>query len=138
MRANNTFPCWLAPGDGQACSLHGVRIGVCPGVRLGRWLSCFAHPLGGVACRGHAQYTAFCSQLLKNSDWVFSLLVSLGFRICPSCTCMQLFLVPHNFFVCYCSRRGMFSCRHCSPEAKCPGSPGLSQKELVVISRVNR
>ena len=138
MRANNTFPCWLAPGDGQACSLHGVRIGVCPGVRLGRWLSCFAHPLGGVACRGHAQYTVFCSQLLKNSDWVFSLLVSLGFRICPSCTCMQLFLVPHNFFVCYCSRRGMFSCRHCSPEAKCPGSPGLSQKELVVISRVNR
>ena len=30
-----------------------------PGVGPEGWLRCFAHPLGGVACRGRAQYPAF-------------------------------------------------------------------------------
>ena len=51
-------------GGGRACPLYGVRVGVCPGVRPEGWLSCFAHPLGGVACRGHAQYPAFAPNTL--------------------------------------------------------------------------
>ena len=31
---------------------------MCPGVGLEGWLGCFAHPLGAVVCRGHAQYPA--------------------------------------------------------------------------------
>ena len=34
---------------------------MCPGVGLEGWLGCFAHPLGAVVCRGHAQYPAFAS-----------------------------------------------------------------------------
>ena len=39
---------------GQACSLYGVRGGVCPGVRPEGWLRRSGHPSGGVVCRGHA------------------------------------------------------------------------------------
>ena len=52
------------PEEGQAGSLCGVRVGVCPRVGLEGWLSCFAHPLGGVECRGHEQYPAFAPDLL--------------------------------------------------------------------------
>ena len=52
------------PEGGGACSLHGVRVGVCPGVGWEGWLRCFAHPLGGVVCRGHAQYPAFAVETL--------------------------------------------------------------------------
>ena len=44
---------------GQAASLYGVRVGVCPGVRPEGWVRCFAHPLGGVECSGHGQYPVF-------------------------------------------------------------------------------
>ena len=47
VRTNNRFPCLLAPQVGWACSLHGMRVWVCPGARLEGWLQCFAHPLGG-------------------------------------------------------------------------------------------
>ena len=32
---------------------------MCPGVGPERWLRWFAHPFGGVVCRGHVQYPAF-------------------------------------------------------------------------------
>ena len=55
--------CLLTEGR-WACSLHGVRVGVCPGVGPEGWLKCFAHPLGAVVCRGHAQYPAFAPDTL--------------------------------------------------------------------------
>ena len=47
----------------QACSsfLHGVRVGVCPGVRPERWLRCLVHQLRGIECRGHAPYFVYVS-----------------------------------------------------------------------------
>ena len=47
---------------GQACSLHGMSVGLCRGVRLEGWLRCFAHPLGGIICRGACAVPCFCFQ----------------------------------------------------------------------------
>ena len=49
---------------GRACSLYWVRVGVCPGIgwRAG---------LGGIECREHMPYPAFCSGLFKSGSWVF-------------------------------------------------------------------
>ena len=59
-RTNIRFPGLLARSLRQrACSFYGVRVGVRPGVGPDGWLRCFAHPLGGVACRGRAQDLAF-------------------------------------------------------------------------------
>ena len=70
---------------------------MCPGVGLEGWLGCFAHPLGAVVCRGHAQYPAFASSTgffvlfcfaTDSSEvavGVFGPFVSFGFRICPNC-----------------------------------------------------
>ena len=44
---------------GRAGSLHGVRLGVCPGVGQEGWLRWSAHPFGGVECRGHVRYPVF-------------------------------------------------------------------------------
>ena len=37
---------------------------MCPGVGLGRWLRCFAHPVGGAVCKGLAQYPPFAFDTL--------------------------------------------------------------------------
>ena len=80
----------LLPEPEEACSLHGVRVGVCPGFRPAGWLGWFAHPLGGDVCRGHAQYPAFLWALQK---WQLDFLVSLYplSRICPNSTYMKSF-----------------------------------------------
>ena len=57
----------------------------------------------------------FCSWHLKPGKLSFWSFCILSFIICPSCSCMQLFLVPYCFFVFCCSRR-LF------PKAKGPGS----------------
>ena len=43
---------------------------MCPGVRPEGWLRWFAHPLGGVVCRGHAQYPAFVPAFAPGSSKV--------------------------------------------------------------------
>ena len=40
----------------------GVRIGVCPGVGLARWLRWSAHPLSGIVCRGTCVVPCFPSR----------------------------------------------------------------------------
>ena len=72
-RTSNMFPC-LLPEGGQACSLYGPRVGVCPEVSPEGWLRWFAHPLGGGVCRGHAQYPAFApyplpSKVVVGKKW---------------------------------------------------------------------
>ena len=66
---------------------------MCPGVRPERWLRCFAHPSGGVECKGHARYPAFfCSQHFvfapSSSEEAVGVFLcfffGLLFRICPS------------------------------------------------------
>ena len=44
--------------------LCGVSVRVCPGVRTEGWLREFAHPCGGVKCRGHGQDPAFAHDTL--------------------------------------------------------------------------
>ena len=46
-------PLLLAP-EGLSLLLIEARGGVCSGARLERWLRWFAHPFGGIMCRGHA------------------------------------------------------------------------------------
>ena len=90
--------------------LYAVRVGVCPRVELEGWLRCFAHPSGGVVCRGHAQYRAFAPNVLflvqALQRWQLRFLVFCIFLsiICPNCACTQLFFVPYSFFVFCCSR----------------------------------
>jgi len=70
------------------------------------------------------------AQRFRSGCWLlggFLLLLLLSFcilwsRICPSCICMQLFLVPYSFFVLCCSRRGLSKCKQGSTTAKGPRS----------------
>ena len=54
---------------------------MCPGVGPEGWLRGFAHCLGGVVCRGHAQYPAFAPNtpflLQALQKWQLGSLVSL-------------------------------------------------------------
>ena len=71
---------------------HGVRVGVCPGVRPEGELRWFAHPLDAVVCRGHTQYPAFVPdtlvffQALQNcGSWVsWSLCISWDQKFAPT------------------------------------------------------
>ena len=70
---------------GQTCSLHRVRVGVCPGVRPEKWFRWFAHLLCGVEGGGLAQYPAFAPNTLyllhalQKWQWgSFGLSVSFG------------------------------------------------------------
>ena len=61
----------------------------------------------------------FCFQLFRNGSWDFCTFWS---RICPNCTCTQLFLVPYSFFI-FCSwKRGVSRYKLCSIAAKDPRS----------------
>ena len=83
----------------------------------------------GALCRGHAQYSAFApdppafapgsSEVAVGLLGLFCVLLSIIF---PSCTCMQLFLVPYSFFVFCCSKRDLSRCKHCSTAANGPRS----------------
>ena len=60
---------------------------MCPGVWPEGWLRLFAHPLGGVECRGHTQYPALApNPLLLFLALQKQQLVFLAF----------LYLVVHN------------------------------------------
>ena len=128
-RTNNRFSCLPAEG-GQSCFLYGVRVGVCPGVGPDGWLRWSAHPFGGVVCKGHAQCPAFAPGSSRAAVGLFGLFVSFGSRICPSCACTQLFLVPYSFFVFCCSRRGVSRCKHCSKGSQVPAKGHRSQAFL--------
>ena len=123
-QTTGSFACSL-PEWGWACSLRGVRVGVCPGVGLEGWLRWFAHPLVRVSCRGRGSTLLLLQALQK---WQLGFLVSLYVlsRICPNCACRQLFFVPYSFFVFCCSRRGVSRCKHCSTAAKGPRSQPVS------------
>jgi len=108
-----------------------------PGVWPEGWLGSFVHPLGGVVCRGHAQYPAFATNslflLLALQKWqlgFFGVFLYLLFRICPNCTCTQLLLVPSSFFLFCGSWRGAFRCKHCSTAAEGPRSQPVTPSLL--------
>lgn len=70
----------------------------------------------------------FCSRFFRSGSWVLVSLYLLP-RICPNCTCSQLFLVSYFPFVFCCYRRGLSRCKYCSIAAKVPG-PSLSHPPL--------
>ena len=53
-----------------------MKVGAGPGVGLEAWLKWFAHPFGGVECRGHAQCPAFAPSSSEMAFGVFGLFVS--------------------------------------------------------------
>ena len=127
-RTSNMFPCLLTPRGGQTDSLHGGEgRGVSRGW-AGRVAQVVCPPLCGVVCRGMCstlpllQTPYFCSLLFRSGSWAFWVFLYLLSRICPNCTCMQLFLVPYSFFVLCSLRRGVSRCKHCSTAAKGPRS----------------
>ena len=132
-KTSNRLPCSF-PKMRRVHSSHGVRVGVCPGVRLEQWLRWFS--LTFVVLSGGGMH----STLFYAPDTHFapgSLEMAVGFyiyifgsRICPNCMCSQLSLVLYSFFV-FCSlRRGVSKCKLCSTAAKGPG-PSLSQKKKI-------
>ena len=60
-----------------------------PRVRLEAWLRWFAHPFGGVECRGHAQYPALAPDTLlllpalQKRQLVFLVFLYLVFQNLP-------------------------------------------------------
>ena len=87
-------------------------------------LTCFAHPVSGVVSRGHAQYRAFAPDTLHLLQapwkWQVAFLVSLYLlsRVCPNCTCLQLFLVPTiSFAFCFLGR-GVSRCKPWAQDPK--------------------
>ena len=74
-QVTDSFVC--SPKRGQTHSLYGVRVEVCPGVRLEGWLRWSAHSSVGL-CAGSMHNTlllipipTFCSQIFRNGSWVF-------------------------------------------------------------------
>ena len=61
-----------------------VRVEVCSGVGSEGWLRWFAHPLGGAACRGHAQYPAFVPGSLEVAVGLFGLFLC-HLEFAPNC-----------------------------------------------------
>lgn len=94
---------WEQTADGLVCMLsfkEGTSLFFIWGGQIvsrdwaGGWLGYFAHPLGTVVFRGHAQYPAFSSisffffllqTLQKWQLGFFGPFVSFGFRICHNC-----------------------------------------------------
>ena len=127
----SSLACPLYGGEGGAGSLYEVRVGVYPGAGSEGWLRCLAHPLGGVECRGTCSTLflllthCFCFRLLKMADFLVSLY--LLSRIGPNCSCTQLSLIPHSFFIFYCSRRSMSRCK---PALQKVPDPSLSHSPM--------
>ena len=71
--------CLLPEAGRRSDSLCGVRVGLCLGVGP----EGFAHPFGGVECRGNGQSllllptSCFCSSFFIRSIWVFSVFLYL-------------------------------------------------------------
>ena len=94
---------------------------MCSGVRADGWLRWFAHPLGGVVCRGHAQYPAFAADSSKVAFGVFwSFCILFLYLIRSYCTCMKLFLIPYSFFVFCWLRKHLSRYKHCSQGSQIP------------------
>ena len=78
---------WVGWGGegGQADSLYGARVAMCPWVRSEGRLKWFAHPFGGGVCRGHEQYPAFAPSSSDTAvGWLLGCFV-LFFGIFVSC-----------------------------------------------------
>ena len=94
-------------GEGQAGSPHGVRVVAGPAAWLEAWICGLPTPL--VVLRAGAVHSAlllfptscFCSQFFKSGSWTFQVFCILLSRICPKCTCTQLFLslIVSSYFV---------------------------------------
>ena len=67
-------------------------------MRWGSGLLESAHTFCGAVCRNHAQYPTFApgTSEMAVGFWPFYVLL---FITCPTCACMQLFLVPSSLFV---------------------------------------
>ena len=78
----------LAPahslGGSLACSLYQVRVRVSTELRPEGWLRWIAHLLGGIVCKGHAQYPAFAPHSVKVSGEFFGLFVPFGPEFAPT------------------------------------------------------
>ena len=107
---------------------------MCLGIRPEEWVAWFAHAfLGGVVCRGHAQYPGFApgsSEVALGLFVSFLVFLYLPSRICPKCPCKQLLLVPYSFFVFCCSKTGLSRCKHSCTAAKGP-RPQPIHKEVL-------
>ena len=64
---------------------------MCPGVGPEGWLRRFAHPLGGVACRGHAQDPAFAPGSSEVAVGLFDLFVSFVQNLPQLCMLAVIF-----------------------------------------------
>ena len=89
-----------------------------------------------VCAGGHVQVPCFCSQHLVFAPG--SSEVTVGFfglsffwsRICPSCSCIEFFLVPHHFFAFFLLEE------RCCPGA-CPAAKGPSLSRLLCAPTPN-
>lgn len=95
-----SLACLLCKEQG-ACTLYGVRIEVCSGVRLGGVAQGFCPPLMWQCMQGACTVPCFCSKKWQMGFLVFVALDQI-FLNCASSSC----LVSYCFFV-FCSRRGV-------------------------------
>ena len=102
VRTDSRFPCLLHE-VGQLHSLQGLRVGVCPGVRLEERLRLLAQPFGGILCRGHVQYpalapdTLFLLQALQKGQLVFLFFLYHVIRNFPQQSMHKVILSPSQF-----------------------------------------
>ena len=118
-KTSNRCSC-LLPEEGMSWSLiwgegRGGSSGWAGGVA---WVVC--PPPWWCWVQGSCTVPCFCSQHLRSGSWVFWSFCILLSIICPSCACMQSFLVPYSFFVFCCLRRLLSRCKHCGKGFQVP------------------
>lgn len=99
----------------------GVAQVVCPSLCGAKCRRAYTVPCFGVT---HPVFLLQALQKWQLAGFFFFLCIFWS-RICPNCTCTQLFLVPYNFFVSCSSRRGV---SRCSTGSHVP-APSLSQTD---------
>ena len=107
-------------GEEGAGSYHGVKVGVCPGVRLEGWLTLFCPLLPRWCVQGVCTIHCFYS-LLFRCGCCFSVFLYL-----PKCGMHTVTFSLFIFFVFCSSERHWSRCKHCRTTVKGPRSQPVS------------
>ena len=115
-KTSESFPCSLPKEGCRLVPYMGRGLGCVQALAQRGYLG--GLPTPWVVLRAGGIHSTLLLFLALQKWWLGFVFFILLSRICPICACMQLFLVPYNFFVFCCSRRRLSRRKHSSTAAK--------------------